>query len=446
LSLTIPNNWTARPHQRDLFNSFGHGKRFQRGCAVWHRRAGKDSCALNLTARDMFKRVGTYWHLFPEQTQARRAIWNGIDREGRRIIDQFLPPEVRKRENGQEMLIETVNGSIWQMAGSDNYDSLVGSNPVGVVFSEWSLAHPEAWDYIRPIIVENGGWALFIYTPRGRNHGYHTFEHAQQSDDWFCQRLTIDDTGIVSPDQIAQERAAGMSDSKIAQEFYCSFEAAEDDAVIPVDIIDHAMKNEIEVSDTSPIVWGLDVARHGDDSSVLAKRQGPVVHPLKVWNKLDLMQLSGAIKLEWEQTLPRHQPVEIIVDSIGIGAGVVDRLRELGLPVRGLNVSERPSIAETYLNLRSELWFKTKDWLSGRDVQLPKDDGLFLELSGPRYTYTSNGKIQVESKESMKKRGVKSPDRADAVCLTLAVDFASLAFGKRSDWGKPLKRNIRGVV
>ena len=97
MSLTIPNNWTARPHQRELFNSFCHGKQFQRGCAVWHRRAGKDSCALNLTARDMFKRVGTYWHLFPEQTQARRAIWNGIDREGRRIIDQFLPPEVRKR-------------------------------------------------------------------------------------------------------------------------------------------------------------------------------------------------------------------------------------------------------------------------------------------------------------------------------------------------------------
>src|SRR3954468_15044059 len=103
--VTIPHDWVPRPHQRPLFDQFGHGKQYRRGCAVWHRRAGKDSCALNLTARDMFRRVGTYWHLFPEQAQARRAIWNGIDREGRRIIDQMLPPAVRARTSAQEMLI-----------------------------------------------------------------------------------------------------------------------------------------------------------------------------------------------------------------------------------------------------------------------------------------------------------------------------------------------------
>ena len=165
-SLTIPNNWAPLAHQQGLYRQFGHRRPFRRECVVWHRRAGKDSVALNLTARDMFRRVGSYWHLFPEQTQARRALWNGIDGQGRRIIDQVFPAALRRRTNAQDMLIEMVNGSIWQMAGSDNYDRLVGSNPVGVVFSEWSLAHPEAWDYIRPILVENGGWALFIFTPR----------------------------------------------------------------------------------------------------------------------------------------------------------------------------------------------------------------------------------------------------------------------------------------
>ena len=196
--VTIPHDWTPRPHQRALFDQFGHGKTYRRGCAVWHRRAGKDSCALNLTARDMFRRVGTYWHLFPEQAQARRAIWNGIDRAGRRIIDQMLPPAVRARTSAQEMLIETVNGSIWQMAGSDNFDSLVGSNPVGVVFSEWALSHPDAWEYLRPILVENDGWALFIYTPRGRNHGHATYMRALQADTWFCQRA---DGGGYRPDR-----------------------------------------------------------------------------------------------------------------------------------------------------------------------------------------------------------------------------------------------------
>ncbi len=224
--LTIPNDWRPLPHQERLYRQFGHNHAFTRGCAIWHRRAGKDSVALNLTARDMFRRVGTYWHLFPEQTQARRAIWNGIDGKGRRIIDQVFPPQVRRRVNANEMLLETVNGSIWQMAGSDNFDSLVGSNPVGVVFSEWALAHPDAWDYIRPILVENDGWALFIYTPRGHNHGYTTWLNAVEADGWFSERLTIEDTGLISGDQIDAERRSGMSEGKVRQEFYCSFEAA----------------------------------------------------------------------------------------------------------------------------------------------------------------------------------------------------------------------------
>ena len=139
-SISIPNEWAPRPHQIGLFKAYDAGtKRF---CVVWHRRAGKDSTVLNLSAKAMLERVGTYWHLFPYQTQARKAIWNGIDSKGRKILDQVFPQEIRKRTSSQEMLIELVNGSTWQLAGSDNYDSLVGSNPVGVVFSEWSLCDP----------------------------------------------------------------------------------------------------------------------------------------------------------------------------------------------------------------------------------------------------------------------------------------------------------------
>ena len=272
--VTIPHDWTPRPHQRALFDQFGHGKTYRRGCAVWHRRAGKDSCALNLTARDMFRRVGTYWHLFPEQAQARRAIWNGIDRAGRRIIDQMLPPAVRARTSAQEMLIETVNGSIWQMAGSDNFDSLVGSNPVGVVFSEWALSHPDAWEYLRPILVENDGWALFIYTPRGRNHGHATYMRALQAETWFCEKLTVDDTGLITLGQIEEERRAGMSDGKIGQEFYCSFDADIDEQLIPHDLVSAAMARKLTAQRWEEKVIGVDVARFGDDKSALYFRHG----------------------------------------------------------------------------------------------------------------------------------------------------------------------------
>lgn len=198
---------------------------------VWHRRAGKDSTVLNLSAKAMLERVGTYWHLFPYQTQARKAIWNGIDSQGRKILDQVFPQEIRKRTSSQEMLIELVNGSTWQLAGSDNYDSLVGSNPVGVVFSEWSLCDPNAWAYIRPILAENDGWASFIYTPRGKNHGYSLYNMARKSDDWYCENLTVNDTKredgspVITHEIIDQERAEGMEEALIQQEFYGSFES-----------------------------------------------------------------------------------------------------------------------------------------------------------------------------------------------------------------------------
>ena len=228
-SISIPNEWTPRPHQVGLFKAYDAGtKRF---CVVWHRRAGKDSTVLNLTAKAMLERVGTYWHLFPYQVQARRAIWNGIDSQGRNILDQVFPHEIRKRTSSQEMLIELVNGSTFQLSGSDNYDNLVGSSPVAVVFSEWSLCDPNAWAYIRPILAENDGWASFIYTPRGKNHGWSLYNMARKSDDWYCENLTVNDTKredgspIISHEIIDQERAEGMEEALIQQEFYGSFES-----------------------------------------------------------------------------------------------------------------------------------------------------------------------------------------------------------------------------
>lgn len=179
-------------------------------------------------------RVGTIWHMLPTLKQGRRVIWDGIDREGRKMIDQAFPREMRQASNpinNSDMQIRFRNGSIYQVVGSDNYDSLVGTNPVGVIFSEFAVADPKAWDYIRPILAENGGWALFIYTPRGKNHGKKLADMASTNPRWFYSMLTVDDTfrpdgtHVIGPDVIEQERAEGMAEEKILQEYYCSFEA-----------------------------------------------------------------------------------------------------------------------------------------------------------------------------------------------------------------------------
>lgn len=228
----LPNGWRPRHYQMPLWTYLERGG--TRVDACWHRRAGKDDISLNWAAVSAFQRPGNIWHMLPEAEQARKAIWAAVNpHSGKRRIDEAFPHELRKRTREQEMSIEFVNGATWQVVGSDNFNSLVGSTPVGITFSEWSLANPKAWAFMRPILMENAGWAIFIYTPRGKNHAYTMHEAARANADWFSQLLTVDDTQIFDPSDLARERAEYVAEYGEAegsaffeQEYYCSFEAA----------------------------------------------------------------------------------------------------------------------------------------------------------------------------------------------------------------------------
>jgi hypothetical protein len=201
---------------------------------IWHRRAGKDEIALHTTACKSFERVGTYWHMLPLASQARKAIWNAVNgHTGKRRIDEAFPAALRKRTNDQEMFIEFVNGSTWQVLGSDNYNAMVGAPPVGLVYSEWALANPAARAYLRPIIAENKGWEFFITTPRGKNHAYRTLNAARNEPGAFAQVLSARDTGIFNDEQLEKLRKAYIADfgedmglAMFDQEYLCSFDAA----------------------------------------------------------------------------------------------------------------------------------------------------------------------------------------------------------------------------
>lgn len=224
------------------------------------------------------------------------------------------------------------------------------------------------------------------------------------------------------------------------------FPLADDDTVIPLELIEAAVSRDVHPSPNAPFIWGLDVARFGNDSSCLVKRQSNVIsEPPRVWKNLDLMQTAGVVRAEYDVTEHSRRPVEILVDSIGLGAGVVDRLRELGMPARGINVSESPSMGGTYLNLRAELWFKAKSWLEKLDCRLPKDERLRNELATVRYGFQSgSSKMKIESKDEMKKRGLQSPDVADAFVLTFAGDAGVALYGTsyQSNWSKPIRRRL----
>jgi post-segregation antitoxin (ccd killing protein) len=223
------------------------------------------------------------------------------------------------------------------------------------------------------------------------------------------------------------------------------FPRSDDDTMIPMELLESARSRDVDPSQFAETIWGLDVARFGSDCSALAKRQGnAVTEPVRVWRNLDLMQLTGAVVAEYESAAYESKPSEILVDSIGLGAGVVDRLRELGLPARGINVSESAAMLSNYRNLRAELWGRAKAWLERRDCRLPKDERLVNELATVRYKFASNGKLQIESKDDIRRRGLKSPDVADAFVLTFAGDAAVGLYGSSASgsWSKPLRRNV----
>lgn len=282
---------------------------------------------------------------------------------------------------------------------------------------------------IEEVIFETAGGALssedswvFMFANPTRTSGYFYRSHHENRASWRTYHVPCQASYRVSPNYagtIAQEY--GIDSNVYRVRVLGEFPLTEDDSVISLGLVEAAVAREVGPVDAG-IVWGLDVARFGDDSTALAKRRGNVLlEPVREWRKIDLMQVCGIVYREFRETPPEKQPTSINVDVIGLGAGVVDRLTELGLPVYGVNVGEAAALDPTrFMRLRDELWFRAKEWFDARDCTMPRDQGLIGELTVPKYKIESSGKIKVESKDDMKKRGVKSPNKADAFCLTFA--------------------------
>ena len=279
---------------------------------------------------------------------------------------------------------------------------------------------------------------------RSTGYFYDTFH--KLADRWKTFHISCENTKRVSEEYIEECRLRyGEESNTYRVRVLGEFPKGDDDTVIPQDLVADAISRDVEPTKFGPTIWGVDVARFGADSSALCKRKGnAITESIRLWRNLDTMQLTGAIKAEYDAS--DEKPVEIFVDAIGLGAGVVDRLRELQLPAYAINVSESPAMGAHYLNLRAELWYKAKGWLEGRDVRLPKDQLLKTELTTVRYGYTSSGRVKIESKADLKRRGVVSPDSADAFVLTFASDAGMAMGGRAGKYTGNIKRNLVGVV
>jgi phage terminase large subunit len=227
------HTFRVRPYQRRFHEAWVTGEK-TRLIEIAHRRWGKDEIALNVTRDLALARPASYWHCLPLYEQGRKALWTAVNpHTGKRRIDETFPPEIVASRDEQAMFIRLVNGATWQIIGSDRYDSLVGAGVAGVVFSEWALANPSSWGYIRPMVEENNGWASFITTPRGNNHAKAMFDMAKTNPRWFTELSSVHDTGALTQEQLDESlkeyQAIYGLDFGLAmfeQEYLCSFSGA----------------------------------------------------------------------------------------------------------------------------------------------------------------------------------------------------------------------------
>lgn len=297
---------------------------------------------------------------------------------------------------------------------------------------------PEAVFQVAEGALSTPGAFVFMAGNPTRMEGYFYDSHHKQRAQWAALHWNGEESPLVSKQYIEEMRQKYGADSAIYRIRVRGDFAGNPDGVIPLPLIEGAIDRAIKPFGDH--VWGVDVARFGDDRTALAKRsKNTLLDKVKFWQGKDTMQTAGLIKIEYDNA--KVKPVSINVDVIGLGAGVVDRCREMGLPVRGINVAESASVKDQYNRLRDELWFEAREWFDRRDVSMPDDESLIAELTLPSFKVLSNGKKQVESKDEMKKRGVTSPDLADAFCLTFAAGGPG-----RSNWKKTINYDHRGYV
>ncbi len=386
MEVNIPHKFTPREYQVPLFESMDNGTK--RAVLVWHRRAGKDKTCWNYMIKRAFERVGTYFYFLPEYSQAKKVIWDNIDNDGFRMLEH-VPAELIKATNKQELKVELINGSVIQLIGADNFSkSGVGTNPIGVVMSEYSINNPEVWGFIRPILAVNGGWAIFNFTPRGQNHAFQLLEMAKDNEDWFTQILTIDDTQILSDEDIERERNEGMSQAMIDQEYYCKFIESATSFFRNISGSCTLKENEPH-NPLHQFQMGVDLAKYQDFTviSVVDLNTLQQVY-IERFHQMDWNLQKAKIEAAYHKF---GRPMGYI-DATGVGDPIVEDLRNRGVRLEPYKFNE---------NSRKDLLVNLQIRMEQEKVRLLDNEILKEELSYFQYEMSDRGKLKIKVPDSL---------------------------------------------
>lgn len=428
MNVTIPNKWTPRWYQLPLLQYFDKGGRY--AVLKWSRRLGKDDVCLHETARRAMLRKGNYLYTLPKYEQARLAIWDAVDSHtGQRRIDWVFPKEIRKSTNESEMKIVFVNGSTWKVCGSDSYDTLVGNSCAGVVFSEYALCKPEAWGYLKPILDENKGWAIFNSTVRGQNHFTDLAHYAEQNPEWFYSNVQAGESGVFTREQleeIKQEYIGQYGNEQGLGMFLQEYENDENAFIATFNAVFSHTAGEFMRTEPAPNVpvicrvAGIDLARFGGDNNVIfvadKRDDGSMVEKEVVaWNGTDAVFSQGKIA----EVLARSGVKQCSMDADGVGGPILDNVRAL-CNGRAVVFEEYHNTAlpatDPYANKTTRGYFAL-----ARDAEQGKvfirDKRVLSELGSRMYEFNTKGQRVLQQKKEWRKESGKSPDFADAAVM-----------------------------
>lgn len=384
----------------------------------------------------------------PSEKQLFDALWAEFETWGKRLPRNLRTLVELKAASAELVAAPSESFISIKTARAEQPEALQGLHSTWemVLIDEPSGVPDAVWDAAQSSLTGPHPVAVLGGNPI-RATGFFFDTHNRLSDDWWTRHVSRAEITDIDKDHYAlgQEHQSGGRHTNLYRvRVLGEFPVSEDDVLIPFDLVEPALTRDITVHRSAPVLWGLDCARFGSNRSALAKRQQhQLLEPVRWWAKLDTMEVAARVKMEWDATPDWLKPVGILVDAIGIGGGVVDRLAQLGLPARGINVSESPALAnvEKYQDLRTELWFRAREWFARRDCKLPQSyarpregDDLVGELTKEKYDFQPrSGKLKVVPKTQ-----IHSPDLADAFILTFAADAVTLARG-RDQARKPYK-------
>lgn len=387
----------------------------------------------------------------PTSHQLEDVLWSEIAK-WHRVMKERLPAVGEQFEwsSGAFRLKSAPNEgfAVARTSRPERPEALQGFHADNILFliDEASGVADNVFEVAEGALSTDGAFVVMAANPT-RQSGYFFDSHHKMRSAWAALHWSGVDSPRVSRTYIENMRKKYGERSPVYKVRVLGEFVGAADGVISLELCEAARVRDVAVIHSAKVIWGVDVARFGDDSSALAKRKGNhQLEKIKEWWGKDTMQLSGLIKEEWDQTPVKDRPVSINIDVIGIGAGVVDRLKELNLPAHGVNVaeSEAPNAdgKRQFNRLRDQLWWRCREWLEAKDCKLIEDDDeLVAELTTPTYNILSNGLTKVEGKPELKARGVKSPNLADAWNNT----FAELSL-KTDDWDDPIKVNTKYIV